>query len=144
MLYIFQRIYIYVNNIKLACHTHHHHFGSEAHVVLPGHAQHVGQVEREVDDAPAGGRQVGAGEERADEEALHDGHHAEGAQEEEDHAGVAVGQQVAHLTHNTTERRESDQTSRESGVGSRCPSVLIIYIQVLYSVYIYKFIFFGM
>ena len=63
-------------------------------MVLPGHAEHVGQVEREVDDASAGRRQVGARKHRADQEALHDGDHGERAQEEEDHARVAVGQKV--------------------------------------------------
>lgn len=42
----------------------------EAHIVLPGYAQHIGQVQREVDDAPTGCCQVGTGEERANEEAL--------------------------------------------------------------------------
>lgn len=69
-------------------------FGSEAYVVLPGHAEHVRQVEREVDDSAARRRQVSAGERRAEQETLHDGDHGEGSQEEEDHAGVTVGQQV--------------------------------------------------
>ena len=77
--------------------TYSKHFGSEADVVLPGHAEHIGQVQREVDDPPAGGRQVSPGEHGADQEALHDGHHGEGAQEEEDHPGVAVGQKVPFL-----------------------------------------------
>lgn len=69
-------------------------FGSEANVVLPGDAEHVGQIEGEVDDSSAGGGQVSAGERCAEEETLHDGYHGEGSQEEEDHARVTVGQQV--------------------------------------------------
>lgn len=77
--------------------THHYNFGSEAHVVLPGDTQHIGQVEGEVDDASAGGCQVGTREERADEETLHDGHDAKGSQEQKHHSWIAVGQQVPHL-----------------------------------------------
>ena len=40
--------------------TYHEDLGCVAHVVLPGDKQHVGQVVHEVDDASAGGRQVGA------------------------------------------------------------------------------------
>lgn len=69
-------------------------FGPKADVVLPGNAEHVGQVEGEVDDSSTGSGQVSAGKRRAEQETLHDGYHSEGAQEEEDHAGVAVGQQV--------------------------------------------------
>lgn len=69
-------------------------FGSEADVVLPGHTEHVGQVEGEVDDSSAGGGQVSTGKRGAEEETLHDGYHGEGSQEEEDHPGVTVGQQV--------------------------------------------------
>lgn len=69
-------------------------FGSEADVVLPGDAEHIGQVKGEVDDSSTGGSQVSAGERRAEQETLHDGYHSKGAQEEEDHARVAVGQQV--------------------------------------------------
>lgn len=48
------------------------------------------QVEDEVDEAAARRRQVGLGEEDADEEALGDGGHAEDQQEDEDHRGVTV------------------------------------------------------
>lgn len=82
--------------------THREDLEREAHVVLPGHAQDVGQVQHEVDDASAGRRQVGPGEERADEEALQDGHHGEHGQKDKHHAGVAVGQQVSQL-----ERKET-------------------------------------
>ena len=58
---------------------------------------HVGQVEREVDDASAGRRQVGARKHRADQEALHDGRRGERRQEEEDHRGVAVRQDIPPL-----------------------------------------------
>jgi len=66
-------------------------------LVLPGDAEHVGQVQREVDNAAARRRQVGARKHRADQEALHDGHHGERPQEEEDHPGVTVWQQVPFL-----------------------------------------------
>ena len=55
------------------------------------------QVEDKVDEASAGGRQVGLGEEDADEETLHDGGQAEDQQEDEDHRGVAVLQHLAVL-----------------------------------------------
>lgn len=74
---------------------HHEDLEREAHVVLPRHAQHIGQVQNEVDDAPTGCRQVGSGEEGADQEALQDGHHAEHGQKDKHHAGVAVRQQVS-------------------------------------------------
>lgn len=75
--------------------THSEDLECEAHVVLPGHTEDVGQVEREVDDAPAGCGQVGSGEERTDQEALHDGHHSKHRQEDKHHAGITVGQQVS-------------------------------------------------
>lgn len=55
------------------------------------------QVEGEVDDAAAGGGQVGLVEEDAHEETLHDGGHGEGQQEEEDQDGVAVIQNLSSL-----------------------------------------------
>lgn len=70
-------------------------FQREAHIVLPSNTKDIGQVEREVDDPTTGCSQVGSGEERADQEALQDGHHGEDGEEQEDHAGVAVGQQVS-------------------------------------------------
>ena len=66
-------------------------------MVSPGHTQHIGQVEGEVDEASAGGCQVGPGEEGADEETLHDGGRSEGRQEEEHHSRGAVGQDVPPL-----------------------------------------------
>lgn len=75
--------------------THRQDLEREAHVVLPCHTQDVGQVQREVDDAPTGCCQVGSGEECADQEALQDGHHGEHGQKDKHHAGVAVGQQVS-------------------------------------------------
>ena len=86
--------------------THHKKFGSKADVVLPGNTQHVGQVESEVDDAPAGRCQVGTREQGADEETLHDGYHAERPQEQEHDTWVTVRQQVAHL------RREKERKQR--------------------------------
>lgn len=50
--------------------THSKDLNGEAHIVLPGYTQDVGQVQREVDDASTGCGQVGPGEERANEEAL--------------------------------------------------------------------------
>lgn len=55
--------------------THREDLDGEAHIVLPGYTQDVGQIECEVDDAPTGCCQVSPGEERANEEALEDGHH---------------------------------------------------------------------
>lgn len=78
-------------------HTHHDKLCSKAYVVLPGDTQHVGQVEREVYDAPAGSCQVGPREQSADKETLHDGNNAEGSQEKKHHARVTVWQQVSHL-----------------------------------------------
>lgn len=72
-------------------------FGPEADVVLPGHTEHVGQIEGEVDNPAAGRRQVGPGKRSAEQKALHDGHYGVGAQEEEDHPGVTIGQQVPFL-----------------------------------------------
>lgn len=77
--------------------AHHKDTEWEGDVVTPGDAQHVGQVEGEVDDAAASRGQVGAGEEGADEEALADGGHREGAEEEEDDGRVTVGQDVSQL-----------------------------------------------
>lgn len=74
---------------------------SQLHVpgdaVLPGEAEDVRQVKGEVDDAAAGGSQVGLVEEDTHEEALHDGGHGEGQQEEEDKDGVAVIQHLSSL-----------------------------------------------
>lgn len=74
---------------------------SQLHVlgdaVLPGEAEDVRQVKGEVDDAAAGGSQVGLVEEDAHEEALHDGGDGEGQQEEEDKDGVAVIQHLSSL-----------------------------------------------
>lgn len=50
--------------------THSEDLDGEAHVVLPGYTQDVGQIEREIDDAPTGCCQVSPGEERANEETL--------------------------------------------------------------------------
>lgn len=69
-------------------------FGPKANVVLPGHTEHIGQVEGEIDDPTTGCCQVGSGKGSTEQEALHDGHHCVGAQKEEDHPGVTVGQQV--------------------------------------------------
>lgn len=89
--------------------THSEDLEREAHVVLPRHTQDVGQVEREVNDTPTGCRQVGSGEERADQEALQDGHHGEHGQKDEHHAGVAVGQQVSQLGRKRPNKRLNEQ-----------------------------------
>lgn len=81
--------------------------GAEPDVVLPGHAEDVRQVQGEVDDSSAGGGQIGSRKRRTEEKALHDGHHGKGRQEEEDHAGVAVRQQVSFLR--GRESRERDR-----------------------------------
>lgn len=57
----------------------------------PGHTEHIGQVEREVDEASTGCCQIGMREERADEEAQHDCGCSKGSQEEDDHRRVTVG-----------------------------------------------------
>ena len=67
----------------------------ETHDLPPGVAEHVRQVEDEVEEAPTRSGQVGFGEEDADEEALSDSGEAEDQQEDEDHRGVAV---LEHLT----------------------------------------------
>lgn len=77
--------------------THHYYFCSEAHVVLPGNTQHVGQVEGEVYYATTGSCQVGTREQCADEETLHDGYDTEGTKEKKHHSWVTVRQQVSHL-----------------------------------------------
>lgn len=77
-------------------------FGPKADVVLPGDTEHIGQVEGEVDNSSTGSCQVSSGERRTEEETLHDGDHGVGAQEEEDHSRVAVGQQVPHLFRTTS------------------------------------------
>lgn len=56
------------------------------------------QIEGEVDDAAAGGSQVGLVEEHAHEETLHDGGHSESQQEKEDEDAVAVIQHLSTLT----------------------------------------------
>lgn len=63
----------------------------------PGHTEHIGQVEREVDEAPTGCCQIGTREECTDEEAQHDRGCSKGGQEEEDHCRVTVGQDIAQL-----------------------------------------------
>lgn len=70
-------------------------FGGDA--VLPGEAEDVRQVEGEVNDAAAGGSEVGLVEEDAYQEALHDGGNGEGQQEEEDKKGAAVIQHFSSL-----------------------------------------------
>lgn len=69
----------------------------EGDVVPPGHTQHVGQVQGEVDDATACCCQVCSREQRADQEALQDGRRGEGRQEKEDHCRVTVGQNISSL-----------------------------------------------
>lgn len=63
----------------------------------PGHTEHVGQIEREVDETSAGCCQIGTREERADEEAQHNCGCSKSGQEEENHSGVTVGQDVSQL-----------------------------------------------
>lgn len=70
--------------------THHGNLGGETHDVAPGVAEDVRQVEDEVDEAATRRRQVGFGEEDANEEALSDGSQAEDQQEDKDERGVAV------------------------------------------------------
>lgn len=74
--------------------TKRHTYGGELRVlgdaILPGKAEDVGQIEGEVNDAAAGGRQVGFVEEHAHQETLHDGGDGESQQEEEDEDGVTV------------------------------------------------------
>lgn len=54
-------------------------------------------IEGEVDDATAGGCQVGLVEEHTHQETLHDGGDGESQQEEEDEDGVAVIQHLSTL-----------------------------------------------
>lgn len=77
-------------------------YSSQLHVlgnaVLPCKAEDVWKVEGEVDDAAAGGCQVGLIEEDAHQETLHDRGHGESQQEKEDEQGVAVIQHLPTLS----------------------------------------------
>lgn len=77
--------------------THHQDLHVFGDVVLPGKAEDVRKVEGKVNDATAGGCQVGVVEEDAEEEALHDGRRGEGEQKEEEDASVAVVQYPSSL-----------------------------------------------
>lgn len=79
------------------CDTYHQDLHVLGDAVLPGEAEDVREVEGEVHDAAAGGRQVGLVEEDAEEEALHDGGRGEGEQEEEEDERVAVVQHPSSL-----------------------------------------------
>lgn len=57
--------------------TYHSDLHGESHLISPGITERVRQVEQEVDEAPTGGCQICPTEEHTDEEALHDGGHAE-------------------------------------------------------------------
>lgn len=65
--------------------------------VLPCEAEDVREVKSEVNDATAGRRQVGLVEEDAEEEALRDGGHGEGEQEEKEDGTIAVVQHPSSL-----------------------------------------------
>lgn len=86
-------------------------YSSQLHVlgdaVLPGKAEDVRQIEGEIDDATAGGCQVGFVEEYTHKKTLHDGGDSEGQQEEEDKEGVAVIQHFSTLSH-THKRKNKD------------------------------------
>lgn len=55
------------------------------------------QVEEEIDETPAGGRQVRPREKHTYEKALHDGGHAENQQKDKDHRRVTVSQNLSIL-----------------------------------------------
>lgn len=78
-------------------HTYSEKFGAEANVILPGDAQHIGQVECKVNDASTCCCQVRSCKCCAQEETLHDSHYSVGRKEEEDYTRVTVGQQVSFL-----------------------------------------------
>ena len=61
--------------------TYGRHLHALGDAILPGKAEDVRQIEGEVDDAAAGGCQVGLVEEHAHQETLHDGGHGESQQE---------------------------------------------------------------
>lgn len=67
---------------------------AQGQALPPGDTQHIGQVEGEVGEAPAGSCQVGPGEEGAEQKTLSHGGHREGRQEEEDDSRVAVRKDV--------------------------------------------------
>lgn len=90
--------------------THHSHLCWETHDIVPGETQDMRQVKEEVDESAARRRQVGLGEEDADEEALGDCGHAEDQQEHEDHWGVTVLQHFTILR----ERQGSYSSTKES------------------------------
>lgn len=66
-------------------------------MLLPGEAEDVWEVKGEVNNATAGGCQVGLVEEDTEEEALHDGSRSEGEQKEEEDDGIAVVQYPSSL-----------------------------------------------
>lgn len=94
--------------------THHGNLGGAAHDVAPGLAKDVRQVEDEVDEAAARRRQVGFGEEDANEEALSDSGQAEDQQEDEDERGVAVLEDAAVLVAQEDTELPSDQASEDA------------------------------
>lgn len=94
--------------------THHGNLGGEAHDVSPGVGQDVRQVEDEVDEAAARRRQVGFGEEDANEEALSDGGQAEDQQEDKDERGVAVPEDAAVLVAQEDRKLPPDQASEDA------------------------------
>ena len=79
------------NEGGLKVETHSKDLELRGETVPPGHTEHIGQVEGEIYEPPAGGCQVRAWEEGADQEALHDGGRGKGSQEDEDHHGITVG-----------------------------------------------------
>lgn len=97
--------------------THHGDLGGEAHDVAPGVTKDVRQVEDEVDEAAARRRQVGFGEEDANEEALSDGGQAEDQQEHKDERGVAVLEDATILVTQEDRTLPSDQASEDTRSG---------------------------
>lgn len=77
--------------------SHRGELGSEAQDIPPGVAQHMRQVEEEIDETPTGGRQVRPREKHTYEKALHDSGHAEDQQEDKDHRRVTVSQNLSVL-----------------------------------------------
>lgn len=76
---------------------HHSHLEVSSHLVLPGEAENVWQVEGEVDDTTAGRGQAGLGKEGAEQEALHDRSRGESQQEQEEDERIAVVQDPSML-----------------------------------------------
>lgn len=86
--------------------SHRGNLGAKAQDVPPGVTKHMREVEQEVDETPTGGCQIRPREKHTDEKALHDSCHAEDQEEDKDHRGVTVSQNLSILKERKRNRRE--------------------------------------